>query len=80
MEETKTLETIIETIISRNILAIVRERNCRNKTMLDSASERCLLKERENKVTDNEEGKKKRKRKAFVSKKMRNRGRGRELV
>lgn len=56
MEETKTLETIIETIISRNILAIVRERNCRNKTMLDSASERCLLKE--NKVTDNEEGKK----------------------
>lgn len=58
MEETKTLETIIETIISRNILAIVREKNCRNKTMLDSASERCLLKERENKVTDNEEGKK----------------------
>lgn len=48
--------------------------------MLDSASERCLLKERENKVTDNEEGGKKRKRKAFVSKKMRNRGRGRELV
>lgn len=45
MEETKTLETIIETIISRTIA-----REIANKMVMESASERCPLKEKENKV------------------------------
>lgn len=67
MEETKTLETIIETIISRTIATEIA-----NKMVMESASERCPLKEKENKVTDNEE-EKRRRRKAFVFKRERGR-------
>lgn len=42
------LETIIETIISRNILANNRERNCEQNGGGDSAFEGCPSKEREN--------------------------------